>query len=92
MSDQRDPNFRNTKNQLNRVITIVMVYLVSGAMIVYGGVNFSFNAIQVFRGLYAGQWLAAIPFVLIFGILPVAAGILLLMYHPATRTVQRNSR
>lgn len=92
MNDQRDPNHRQKTQQISSVITAVMVYLISGCMIVYGGVNVSFNALQGFRGMYTGQWLAAIPFVLIFGVLPVAGGILLLMFHPATRTDKQKSR
>lgn len=92
MNDKRDPNHRNAQRQVNDVITTLMVYLISGAMIVYGGVNVSFNTLQWYQGLYTGQWFAALPFVLIFGLLPISAGILLLMLHPATRTKKPNSR
>ena len=92
MNDERDPNLRQKTQQINNVITAVMVYVVSGFMIVYGGVNVSFNVLQGFRGMYTGQWTAAIPFVLLFGVLPVAGGILLLMFHPATRTTKPKSR
>ncbi len=77
------------RKQLKKItngINIALAYLISGALIVYGGVNFSTNILQASRGMYTGQWPVAVPFVLIFGFLPVVAGILVLIYHPATRT------
>ena len=74
------------KQKISHAINVFFAYLMSGAMIVYGGVNLSLNVLQAQRGMYEGmQWKAAIPLVLIFGLLPIIAGILVLIYHPATR-------
>ena len=75
---------RKMKSQIASVVNVVAVYLVSGALIMYGGVNLSLNGMEMYEGLYKGQWWASLPFLLIVGILPVVAGILILVLHPAT--------
>jgi len=84
---------RKTKSKIAAGINMVAVYLMSGALIMYGGINLSHNSIEVYTGLYnKGQWTIAIPFLIIFGIVPVIAGIMLLVNHPATATKKPTSQ
>jgi TRAP-type C4-dicarboxylate transport system permease small subunit len=92
MNEKRDPNLRKQNQHITSIINALMIYIVSGAMIVYGGVNISLNALQWSRGFYEGQWAAAIPFVLLFGLLPVIAGVMLLAMHPATRNERKPTK
>ncbi len=85
MNNKRDPNPRQKQQQLSSIINMLIIYLISGALIVYGGVNVSLNTLQCYRGMYTNQWAAALPFVLCFGLAPITAGIMLLILHPATR-------
>lgn len=84
MSNPNMNSKRKAKTKLTHAVNVLFAYLTSGALIVYGGVNLSTNGLQLYRGMYKGQWYAAIPFVLTFGLLPIIAGILVLMLHPAT--------
>ena len=77
---------RKVKTQIASVVNAGAVYLVSGALIMYGGVNLSLNGMEMYEGLYEGQWWASLPFLLIVGVLPVVVGILILVLHPATAT------
>lgn len=85
MNDKRKSAPTRPDRKLANKVLVVMVYLASGALIVYGGVNVSMNVLLATRGMYEGQWASALPFVGLFGIAPVIAGILLLINHPATR-------
>ena len=68
MNDKSDPNHRQQQKIITDVISTVVIYAVSGALIIYGGVNVSLNALQCYRGMYTGHWGAAVPFVLLFGL------------------------
>lgn len=85
MNKKRDPQFRQKQQMFSNVITMLAVYLISGTLIVYGGVNVSINTLGIFRGVYTEQWQAALPFIFLFGLLPIVGGVLLLVLHPATR-------
>ena len=77
---------RKLKTQIASVVNVIAVYLVSGALIMYGGVNLSLNGMEMYKGMYTGHWWVALPFLVVFGLLPVIAGIALLVLHPATAT------
>lgn len=77
---------RKLKSEITSIVNVVAVYMVSGVLIMYGGINISFNVMEIFAGFYKGQWWLALPFLLLFGLLPVIAGVVLLIRHPATAT------
>ena len=80
---------RKVKKQIASIINVIVVYLISGALIMYGGVNLSLNGMEMREGMYTGHWWVSLPFLFCVGLLPVIAGIALLVLHPATATKKR---
>ena len=51
---------RKLKSEITSIVNVVAVYMVSGVLIMYGGINISFNVMEIFAGFYKGQWWLAL--------------------------------